>query len=70
MSDVHHVHSRSIAPGSTSVTAHVLLDGTLTLHHAQHELDRIQELLAEQLGVAHATIQLECHECRDAAHVH
>ena len=68
VSDVHHVHSRSIAPGSTSVTAHVVLDGSLTLHDAQHQLDRLQGLLADQLGVSHATIQLECHDCDDRDH--
>ena len=68
VSDVHHVHSRSIAPGSTSVTAHVVLDGSLTLHDAQHHLDRLQGLLADQLGISHATIQLECHDCHDRDH--
>ena len=70
VADVHHVHSRTIAPGFTSVTAHVVLDGSLTLHDAQHELDRLQSLLAEQLGVGHATIQLECHDCDDRDHLH
>lgn len=70
VTDVHHVHSRSIAPGSTSVTAHVVLTGSLTLHDAQHELDRLQALLADTLGVGHATIQLECHDCDDVAHTH
>ena len=68
VTDVHHVHSRSIAPGSTSVTAHVVLDGSLSLHDAQNELERLQRLLTDQLGVDHATIQLECHDCSDAAH--
>lgn len=68
VTDVHHVHSRSIAPGSSSVTAHVVLDGSMSLHHAQHELDRLQQLLADELGVTHATIQLECHDCDDRDH--
>lgn len=68
VSDVHHVHSRSIAPGSTSVTAHVVLDGSLTLHDAQRKLDQLQGLLADRLGVTHATIQLECHDCDDRDH--
>ena len=68
VTDVHHVHSRSIAPGATSVTAHVVIDGSLTLHDAQHELDRLQSLLAVELDIDHATVQLECHDCDDAMH--
>lgn len=68
VTDVHHIHSRSIAPGSTGVTAHVVLDGSLSLHDAQHELHRLQELLADQLGIDHSTIQIECHDCDDRIH--
>lgn len=66
--EVHHVHARSLGPNDMSVTAHVVLDGSLRLHDAQTQLDELQAELATRLGVHHATIQLECHECDDAAH--
>ncbi len=68
VTDVHHVHSRSLGPGSTSITAHVVIDGSLTLHDAQDELERLQTRLATELDIAHATVQLECHDCHDAVH--
>lgn len=68
VTEVHHVHSRSLAPGVVSVTAHVVLDGALSLHEAQGELERLQRSLADDLGVSHATLQLECHDCGEATH--
>lgn len=66
--EVHHVHTRSLGPGSASMTAHVVVDDALDLHQAQETLDDIKHQLANQFGVAHATIQLECHACEDVAH--
>ncbi len=68
VSDVHHVHTRSIAPGVSSVTAHVVIDGSVSLHVAQEAMALVQEQLASSLGVAHSTIQMECHNCEDAVH--
>ncbi len=68
VNDVHHVHTRSIAPGVASVTAHVVMDGTVSLHDAQESMKMLREDLADRLGIAHATIQLECHNCADANH--
>jgi Co/Zn/Cd efflux system component len=62
------VHTRSIAPGVSSVTAHVVIDGSVSLHDAQESMAVIHDELASSLGVAHATIQMECHNCEDAAH--
>ena len=66
--EVHHVHTRSLGPGSASMTAHVVVDDALDLHQAQETLDDIKHQLADRFGVAHATIQLECHACEDVAH--
>ncbi len=68
ISDVHHVHTRSIAPGVVSVTAHVVMDGSVNLHDAQEQMHVLQDQLAEHLGISHSTIQLECHNCEDVAH--
>ncbi len=68
VTEVHHVHSRVLAPGVTSVTAHVVVDGALSVHDAQAEVESLQAALGERLGIEHATIQLECHECEDVDH--
>ncbi|NNE96120.1 MAG: cation diffusion facilitator family transporter, partial [Acidimicrobiales bacterium] len=68
VNDVHHVHTRSIGPGVSSVTAHVEIDGSVSLHDAQEAMVIVRSQLAERLGVAHATIQMECHRCEDASH--
>lgn len=66
--DVHHVHTRSLGPGSASMTAHVVIDESLTLHEAQEAMQSAQHDLAHRFGIAHSTIQLECHTCEHVAH--
>ena len=66
--EVHHIHTRSLGPGSASMTAHVVIDDALGLHDAQEAMHAVQHDLAEQFGIAHSTIQLECHTCEDVAH--
>lgn len=68
ISNVHHVHTRNIAPGVVSVTAHVVMDGSVNLHDAQELMHVLQDEMADRLGIAHSTIQLECHNCEDVVH--
>ena len=70
VSSVHHVHMRSLGPGMRSLTAHVVLEGSPNLHDAQTRLNEIQHDLVNSLGIAHTTVQLECHECKDSDHDH
>lgn len=62
---VHHVHVRSLGQQRTSVTAHVVVAGEPSLHDAQHQIGTLTTVLERDLGVGHATIQLECHACED-----
>lgn len=66
--DVHHVHARALGPGVISMTAHVVIDDSLDLHAAQETMHVVQDELAGRFGIAHSTIQLECHRCQDTAH--
>lgn len=66
--DVHHVHTRPLGSGKVSVTAHVVVDGEQSLHDAQAHIGAVSTALAERLGVAHTTLQLECHDCEDETH--
>jgi cobalt-zinc-cadmium efflux system protein len=67
--DVHHVHLRPVSAGNVSVTAHVVVDGALSVHAAHEMTNRLSALLVEEHGVGHATLQLECHHCDDHDHV-
>ena len=66
--DVHHIHTRSLGPGSASMTAHVVIEESLGLHKAQEAMHSAQQELAERFGIAHSTIQLECHTCEAVTH--
>lgn len=66
--DVHHVHTRPLGGGQVSVTAHVVVDGEQSLHDAQAQIGAVAAALADRLGVAHTTLQLECHDCDHAEH--
>ena len=62
---VHHVHVRPLGRQRTSATAHVVVPGHQTLHEAQNQVDALGRLLLDKHGIAHATIQLECHPCEN-----
>ena len=61
--DVHHLHVWSLASDTPALSAHVVLDGEPTLHDAQVRGDALRALLADRFGIAHATLELECHGC-------
>ncbi|HET7653500.1 MAG TPA: cation diffusion facilitator family transporter [Acidimicrobiales bacterium] len=63
--DVHHLHVWSLASDTPALSAHVVLDGEPSLHDAQERGDRLRTLLADRFGIAHATLELECHGCDD-----
>lgn len=70
VNDVHHVHLRPIGGGQVSVTAHVVVDGELSVHLAQHTVERLCSVLESRHLIGHATLQLECHDCVDEHHAH
>lgn len=65
--DVHHVHVRPLGGGQRSVTAHLVLDGAVTVHDAQTLVRRVEASLRSR-EIAHTTLQLECHPCDDPEH--
>jgi cobalt-zinc-cadmium efflux system protein len=66
--DVHHLHVWSLGGGETAVSAHVVIDGEHTVHHAQAHLASLESMLATRFGIDHVTLQVECHECATPAH--
>lgn len=63
VSEVHHLHLWDLASDTTALSAHVVLEGELTLHDAQRHADRLTDVLADEFGVGHTTLQIECHPC-------
>jgi cobalt-zinc-cadmium efflux system protein len=60
---VHHVHVWSLASDVPALSAHVVLGEATSLHDAQLHGDRLKATLANKMGIHHATLELECHDC-------
>ena len=60
---VHHVHLWSLDSETVALSAHLVLADEPALHDAQLIGLRAKQLLADQFGVAHATLEYESHEC-------
>ncbi len=61
---VHHLHVWRLSSGSVALSAHVVAERVTTLHDAQLLGDRLKALVAERFGIDHATLEVECHDCR------
>jgi cobalt-zinc-cadmium efflux system protein len=61
---VHHVHVWRLSSESVALSGHVVAEGVDQLHDAQLLADRLKTVLSERFGVDHATLELECHDCR------
>ena len=61
---VHHLHVWNLASEVPSLSAHVVLAGTPDLHEAQGRADRLKAMLEQRFGIAHATLEMECHGCQ------
>lgn len=65
---VHHLHVWEVASDLPALSAHVVLDGAPSLHDAQVRGEQLKTMLMERFGIAHATLELECHECDTPEH--
>ena len=60
---VHHAHVRSLGRGRHSCSAHVVVDGELTVHQSQMLTAELVAAVERDLRIDHVTLQLECHPC-------
>lgn len=60
---VHHLHLWSLGSETPALSAHVVLTGEPSLHEAQTRGDVLKAMLVDRFGIAHATLELECHDC-------
>jgi cobalt-zinc-cadmium efflux system protein len=68
---VHHLHLWTAGSDQAALSAHVVLTGPLSLHDAQLRANELKRMLADDFGIDHATLEVECHACLDdEAHEH
>ena len=65
---VHHLHLWNLASDVPALSAHVVLAGQPRLHEAQESADTLKTMLEERYGIAHVTLELECHGCETPVH--
>jgi len=61
---VHHLHVWRLSSGSVALSAHIVAEHVESLHAAQLLADQLKAMLAVRFGIDHATLELECHDCR------
>ncbi len=66
---VHHLHVWTLGSERPALSAHIVLTGPLSLHEAQERASELKVMLAEQFGIQHTTLEVECHACVED-HVH
>ena len=63
---VHHLHVWELGTALPALSVHVVLDGEPSLHDAQAQGNALKAMLAQEFGIEHATLELECHDCESA----
>jgi cobalt-zinc-cadmium efflux system protein len=61
--DLHHLHVWSLASNTPALSAHLVVEGDISMHEAEERGNRVRKLLEDRFGIAHATLELECHPC-------
>ena len=60
---LHHLHVWSLASDTPALSAHLVVEGEITMHEAQQRGEAVRTVLERDFGIAHATLELECHPC-------
>ncbi|GAB2840220.1 cation diffusion facilitator family transporter [Ferruginibacter profundus] len=59
--DIHHLHVWAISTNRNALTAHIILDNSITMLHAQHIKEKLKHEL-EHLNIHHVTLETEVQE--------
>jgi cobalt-zinc-cadmium efflux system protein len=62
---VHDLHTWSLSSEFRALSAHVVLEGDLSLEDAQRVGERIKATIGPRFEIVHATLELECEACQD-----
>ncbi|MDA8398002.1 MAG: cation diffusion facilitator family transporter [Actinomycetota bacterium] len=66
--DVHHLHVWNLGSTSVALSAHLVMREGISLHDAQDRSVLLKERLANEFGISHATLEMECHVCEAPDH--
>jgi len=64
--EVHDLHVWTVSPGYVALSAHVVL-ADQALSQTQEVMDGLKQVLADEFGIEHTTIQFECASCGQGA---
>ncbi|HEX4492036.1 MAG TPA: cation diffusion facilitator family transporter [Acidimicrobiia bacterium] len=64
---VHDLHVWSLSSEYRALSAHIVLDGQPSLADAQQRSDAVKQMLADDFGIAHATLEPEAEVCGPGA---
>jgi cobalt-zinc-cadmium efflux system protein len=64
---VHDLHVWSLSSEYRALSAHIVLEGQPSLADAQHTADTVKQMLADDFGIAHATLEPEAEVCGPGA---
>lgn len=67
VADVHDLHVWSLSSEVRALSAHVQVAGHPSLEQAQAVGERVKDAVRQPFGIAHATVELECERCDEAA---
>lgn len=68
--EVHDLHVWNLASDVPALSAHVMMEGEVTLHEGQRRAALVKSVLLSRFGIEHATLEIECHECVEPEPVH
>lgn len=68
--EVHDLHVWNLASDVPALSAHVMMEGEVTLHEGQRRAAVVKSVLFSRFGIEHATLEIECHECVEPEPVH
>ena len=66
--DVHHLHVWNLGSTSVALSAHLVMREGISLHDAQDRSVLLKERLANEFGISHTTLEMECHVCEAPDH--
>lgn len=62
--DIHDIHIWTLTSGVHAMSGHLLIEDQMVSHSAQI-IAEVNQKLAQDFGIAHTTLQIECEVCQD-----
>jgi cobalt-zinc-cadmium efflux system protein len=66
--ETHHLHLWRLDGEMTACSAHIRVNGTVSVHEAQQLTENLRRSLRDSFDIQHCTLEIECHSCGEPAH--